>query len=116
MWVTDELKTFIASVDADQLDFCKCRTYRYLHKSAVADFKRVHDLVLKAWIENPHDVTCLRLYAMLPRMLLRTVPKVVGSAAGKLIRERCKQFRHGHLQDLWHLSPEEERRLLRHSN
>ena len=44
---------------------------------------------------------------MLPRMLLRTVPKVVGSAAGKLIRERCKQFRHGNLQDLWHLAPEE---------
>jgi hypothetical protein len=52
LWVSDEVKTFITSVDADQLDFCKCRTYRYLHKSAVADFKRVHDLVLKAWISR----------------------------------------------------------------
>ena len=31
LWVTEEMKSFISAVDAAQLDFCKCRTCRFLH-------------------------------------------------------------------------------------
>ena len=101
LWITPSIETFFETLDEGEFSACKCRTLRYLHKTCVEQFKHIHDTVLAHWLATT-DRTCLRVYAALPRMLLRAT-EGSGATAAKAVRERCAQFWAGDVEALWEL-------------
>ena len=102
------LRAFVNSVPTDTVHPVKCNTLPRLHGRAASLVAHIHNMVLGAWLSDVTDLYPLKLYAMLPRMLLKTASAASGSVQQR-IKSNCDQFLLGQWEQLWDL-PAEARR------
>jgi hypothetical protein len=67
-------------------------------------------MVLNAWLTNPRYTFALRVYGMLPRMLVRTASATLTQSATSRVLERCELFQRRAWTQIWELSEDDRRR------
>ena len=63
-------------------------------------FSRCVMLVLEWMLHAPAEVVAVKLFHIIPRLLLRVTPRG-GVAGAKEFRARCSKFLSGRYSDLW---------------
>ena len=97
---TPELREWMSSIASTELVANPFPTRVDIPRQGVQLFSRCVMLVLEWMLHAPAEVVAVKLFHIIPRLLLRVTPRG-GVAGAKEFRARCSKFLSGRYSDLW---------------